>query len=119
MGAQGCGLSVWTTLINLFYPQMARSLIFMLLLFVPTQANQDIPGLSAALSGIVSPADYEVNLTPPAEKDVEASLDAIVKAEDAKRQSSDNDFAMEKQRMIDAEKAFLGSMAKDLMATRN
>ena len=51
-------------------------------------------------------AEYTLNLQPPEESthDVEASLDAVMKAEDEKRILTDTAFEAAKQRLINVEK---------------
>ena len=77
--------------------------------FIVAAASSDLvsPGAIAALYGdVVAHSDYTLKLQPPEENthEVEASLDAIMKAEDEKRISADRDFAAAKQRLIDSEK---------------
>ena len=66
-------------------------------------------GLAGANSG------YTLNLQPPEENthDVEASLDAIMKAEDEKRILSDTAFAAAKQRLINVEKQRIQDIVRD------
>ena len=49
---------------------------------------------------------YTLNLHPPTEDpvSVQSSLDVIMSAENAKRRRADEEYAMEKQAMLDAEK---------------
>ena len=65
------------------------------------------PGTKAGLYGeAVAQAAYTLNLHPPAEdpSTVEASLDALMGAENAKRQHADELYSAKKQEMLDAEK---------------
>ena len=59
-------------------------------------------------------ADYVLNLQPPetTANDMEASLAAIVEAEHEKRQLSDSEFEMAKQRMINVEKQRLHDIVR-------
>ena len=68
--------------------------------------NSAVTGLNR---GAVAPSAYILNLQPPANTDheAEASLDAILKAEDERRQVSDSEFEAAKQRMISAEKQWI------------
>ena len=52
-------------------------------------AQSTVPGMTSALYGdIVGHSDFEMNMQPPQEttKDVEDSLDALMKSENIKRQ---------------------------------
>ena len=62
-----------------------------------------ISGLDAAAE---QQSDYTLNLQPPGNTahDIEASLAAIMQAEREKRQLSDSEFEVAKQRMINVEK---------------
>ena len=87
---------------------MARLFGFCLTCVVIAASSHSVPpGANAGLYGdVVSHSDYTLNLQPPEESthDVEASLDAIMKAEDEKRILSDTEFAAAKQRLINVEK---------------
>ena len=56
-----------------------------------------------------------MNLQLPEENthDVEASLDAVMKAEDVKRILSDTEFAAAKQRLINAEKQRIQDIVRE------
>ena len=60
-------------------------------------------------------AAYTLNLQPPEESthDVLASLDAIMKAEDERRKSSDEAFAEAKQRLLDVEKQQIEAIVRE------
>ena len=62
--------------------------------------------------------DYTLNLQPPQEtpQDIEASLDATMKAEDQKRMLSDHEFEESKQSMITAEKQRIRDMVRSAFA---
>ena len=65
------------------------------------------PGIKSALHGnIAGHSDFELNLSPPSEsaKDIEESLDALMKSEDVSSKALQADFASEKERMLEAEK---------------
>merc|ERR1740117_403060 len=68
--------------------------------------------------GAVVQSAYILNLQPPENTDieVEASLIAIVKAEDEKRQLSDSEFELAKQRMISVEKQRIHDVVQDAFA---
>ena len=79
------------------------------------------PGANAGLYGdAVAHSDYTLNLQPPEENthDVEASLDAIMKAEDEKRISSETEFAAAKQRLIDVEKERIRDIVREAFQSR-
>ena len=58
---------------------------------------------------------YTLNLEPPEESthDVEASLDALMKAEDEKRILSDTAFAAAKQRLINVERQQIQDIVRE------
>ena len=68
--------------------------------------NSAVTGLNR---GAVVPSAYVLNLQPPGntDREAEASLDAILKAEDGRRQMSDSEFEAAKQRMISAEEQWI------------
>lgn len=71
-------------------------------------AQSTVPGMTSALYGdIVGHSDFEMNMQPPQEttKDVEDSLDALMKSENIKSQASLADFTYDKTKMVEAEKA--------------
>merc|ERR1719476_896822 len=75
---------------------------------LPGDVNALPPGLKAGLYGdVVGHSDFQLNLRPPEEnvKDVEESLDAVMQQEEGKRQSAENVYASDKQRMLNVEKA--------------
>ena len=61
---------------------------------------------TAELRGNVKDMQYTLNLHPPTEdpSSVQSSLDVLMSAENAKRRRADDEFALEKQAMLDAEK---------------
>ena len=81
-------------------------LVFAMPLFV-AEGAAIAPGVSSKLYGAIAGAsDFELNLRPPEEstKDIEESLDAIMKSEDISDKASQADFAADKEHMIEAEK---------------
>ena len=56
--------------------------------------------------GVAEGVQYTLNLHPPTEDpvSVQSSLDVIMSAENAKRRRANDEYAMEKQAMLDAEK---------------
>ena len=79
------------------------------------------PGANAGLYGdAVAHSDYTLNLQPPEENtyDVEASLDAIMKAEDETRILSEAEFAAAKQRLIDVEKERIRDIVREAFQSR-
>ena len=72
-------------------------------------------GASAGLRGEASHGDYVLNLRPPEEdaRDVEASLDAVMKAERAKQRESDVAYNAEKARMLAVEKSELEAIVRE------
>ena len=64
-------------------------------------------------------SEYTLNLQPPEENthDVEASLDALMKAEDEKRILSDTAFAAAKQRLINVEKQRIQYIVREALAS--
>ena len=86
--------------------------------FIVAAASSDSvsPGAIAGLYGdVVAHSDYTLKLQPPEENthDVEASLDAIMKAEDEKRISADREFAAAKQRLINSEKQQIHDIVRE------
>ena len=74
-------------------------------------------GANGGLYGDVVPhSEYTLNLQPPEENthDVEASLDAVMKAEDEKRILSDTAFAAAKQRLINVEKQRVQDIVREV-----
>lgn len=74
------------------------------------------PGLKSGLYGdAVSHSDFQLNIKPPEEahQDVEASLDALLKLEESKRKASAEQFVLEKQRMISAERQQLREIVEN------
>ena len=65
-------------------------------------------------------AEYTLNLQPPEESthDVEASLDAVMKAEDEKRILSDTAFAAAKQRLINVEKQLIQHIVREVFEAK-
>ena len=96
-----------------------------LMSFVFVASVQSVPhGLRSGQYGdVVAHSDYTLNLQPPEEDahTVEASLDAIMKDEDAKRKLSDIEFEEAKQQMVNEEKHRIGDIIqnalKPLLAT--
>ena len=77
------------------------------LALAPQRAQALPPGIKSALYGnIVGHSDFELNLSPPSEsaKDIEESLDALMKSEEVSSKALQADFASEKERMLEAEK---------------
>ena len=77
-------------------------------------------GADAGLhEGAIAHSEYTLNLQPPEENthDVEASLDALMKAEDAKRILSEAEFAAAKQRLIDVEKQRIRDIVSEAFAS--
>ena len=86
--------------------------------FIVAAASSDSlsPGAIAGLYGdVVAHSGYTLKLQPPEEntRDVEASLDAIMKAEDEKRISADGEFAATKQRLINSEKQQIHDIVRE------
>ena len=71
--------------------------------------------VSASKVGVVERSDYTLNLQPPENtaRDIEASLAAIAKAEHEKRQLSDSEFEVAKQRMINVEKQHIRDVVRN------
>ena len=70
-------------------------------------AKSTVPGVVSAVYGdIVGHSDFEMNMQPPEEstKDIEESLDALMKAENIKNEASQADFTYDKTKMVEAEK---------------
>ena len=65
--------------------------------------------------GVVASSQYTLNLQPPEENthDVEASLDAMMKAENEKSILSDTEFAAAKQRLINVEKQRIQDIVRE------
>ena len=83
---------------------------------VATRAKSLVPGMTSALYGdIAGHSDFELNLQPPEEstKDIQESLDALMKAEDIKSKASQADASSEKERMLEAEKVAI----KEIVST--
>jgi len=74
----------------------------------PLHAVRLPPGIKGGLYGdIVSHSDFQVNLKPPEEttRDVETSLDALLKFEESKFKTTTAESAAAKQSMLNIEKA--------------
>lgn len=66
------------------------------------------PGIVSALHGAaVGSGDFELNLQPPHQtsQDIQESLDSLMQIENSKEVASNEDFAREKQAIINAAKA--------------
>ena len=76
---------------------------------------------AGSYEGAIAHPEYTLNLQPPEEDthDVEASLDALMKAEDVKRILSDTEFATAKQRLIDVEKQRIRDIVSEAFASRD
>ena len=95
---------------------MRHSCVSLLSLFALV-SSRSVP--TAGLYGSVAAhQEYALNLQPPQEtvQDIEASLDATMKAEDQKRMSSDHEFEEAKQSMITAEKQRIRDMVRSAFA---
>ena len=96
---------------------MMRHSCVSLLSFFAVVSSRSVP--TASLYGsVAAQPDYTLNLQPPQEthQDIEASLDAITAAEDAKRMLSDHEFEEAKQSMIVAEKQRIRDMVRSAFA---
>ena len=98
-------------------PSMAGRLGICLSCFAIVAASHaDSLGAKGRLHGDdLAHSEYTLNLQPPEENahDVEASLDAIMKAEDEKRILSDSEFAAAKQRLINLEKQRIQDIVRE------
>ena len=96
---------------------MMRHSCVSLLSFFAVVSSRSVP--TASLYGsVAAQPDYTLNLQPPQEtpQDIEASLEAITAAEDAKRMLSDHEFDEAKQSMIVAEKQRIRDMVRSAFA---
>ena len=96
---------------------MMRHSCVSLLSFFAVVSSRSVP--TASLYGsVAAQPDYTLNLQPPQEtpQDIEASLEAITAAEDAKRMLSDHEFEEAKQSMIVAEKQRIRDMVRSAFA---
>lgn len=78
-----------------------------------------LPGVTSALYGDVpGHSEFELNLSPPEEsaQAVEQSLGSISNLESVKNTGSLEDFARERQRMLNAEKAAIHDMVAEAFA---
>ena len=83
---------------------------------IVASSNSGCLGAKGGLYGdVVTRSAYTLNLQPPEENthDVEASLDAVMKAEDVKRILSDTEFAAAKQRLINVEKQRIQDIVRE------
>ena len=96
---------------------MMRHSCVSLLSFFAVVSSRSV--LTDSLYGSVAARqDYTLNLQPPQEtpQDIEASMDATMKAEDQKRMLSDHDLEEAKQSMITAEKQRIRDMVRSAFA---
>ena len=96
---------------------MSHHSCFALLSFVAVISSHSLPiGAASSFDGdAVAHSDYTLNLQPPQETthDIEASLDAIMTAEDEKRSLSDDEFQEAKQSIIKVEKQRIRGMVRN------
>ena len=101
---------------------MSHHSCFVLLSFVSVVSSHSVPiGAASSFDGdAVAHSDYTLHLQPPQDTshDIEASLDAIMKAEDEKRTLSDDEFEEAKQSMIKAEKQRIRDMVRNALVAQ-
>ena len=101
---------------------MLHHYLVALLSFAAVVSSRSVPaGMASRFSGTaVAHSDYILNLQPPQEttRDIEASLDAIMKAEDEKRVLSDDEFESAKQSMINVEKQRIRDIVQHAFAAK-
>ena len=101
---------------------MLHHYLVALLSFAAVVSSRSVQaGMASRFSGTaVARSDFILNLQPPQEttRDIEASLDAIMKAEDEKRVLSDDEFESAKQSMINVEKQRIRDIVQHAFAAK-
>jgi len=99
---------------------LTRCLMMLSLVVVAGAAGGRLPpGIKAGLYGdIVAHSDFQMNLRPPEEstRDVEQSLDALLKLEESTATAEEAEATAAKQRMLNIEKAKIRDIVTNAFA---